>query len=179
MILCKKNWFRKTFEKTDLRFELFIFVGEDLYNILIANNQLIINYLKLTSDSKSQHSQTFCLSFLENVNIKMFFWSFADRQSQVNSLEKLNWNHFNWTKHYNSSEAFQLNSTTFTFDTTVHNKKYHERPDGFTCLSTRIRLLKFMYVYSVFDCWDLLHWYYNYPVRNKPDHKKTMCSKEK
>ena len=44
-ILCKKNSFGKTFEKIDLRFELFIFVGEDLCNILIANNQLIIIYL--------------------------------------------------------------------------------------------------------------------------------------
>ena len=45
VILCKKNSFGKTFEKTDLRFDPFIFEGEDLCNTLIPNNQLIINLI--------------------------------------------------------------------------------------------------------------------------------------
>ena len=43
--------------------------------------------------------------------MKCFFWPFADRQSQVNSLEK-----FNWTKHFKWSERFSIE---FNFDTTV------------------------------------------------------------
>ena len=45
VILCKIIDSEKHSKKTDLRFELFIFVGEALCNILIPNNQLIINYL--------------------------------------------------------------------------------------------------------------------------------------
>ena len=44
VIPCKKIDSEKHSKKTHLRLEHFIFVGEELCNILKANNQLIINY---------------------------------------------------------------------------------------------------------------------------------------